>query len=73
MSNSVTSISPKIRGILLMLSGTLFLTAMVALVRYLSTDLHPFVIAFFRNLMGLGMLLPLLLRDGLGSLKTNNM
>jgi len=73
MSNSVTSISPKIRGILLMLSGTLFLTAMVAIVRYLSSDLHPFVIAFFRNLMGLVMLLPLLLRTGFGSLRTENL
>lgn len=37
---------------------------MHATVRHLSTDLHPFEIAFFRNLFGIVALLPLILRSG---------
>ena len=53
-----------------MLVGTFFLTAMVVIVRNLSSDLHPFEIAFFRCLLGLLMLLPILLRNGITSMYT---
>jgi len=55
-----------------MLLGTLFLTAMTAIARHLSDQLHPFEIAFFRCLMGLFMLLPILFREGIGSMRTEN-
>ena len=55
-----------------MLVGTFFLTAMVVIVRNLSSDLHPFEIAFFRCLLGLLMLLPILLRNGIKSMYTKN-
>jgi drug/metabolite transporter (DMT)-like permease len=55
-----------------MLVGTFFLTTMVVIVRNLSDDLHPFEIAFFRCLLGLIMLLPILLRNGIKSMYTNN-
>ena len=53
-----------------MVLATLLLTSMTIIVRYISEDLHPFQLAFCRNLFGLIMLAPLLLRYGLDSLKT---
>ena len=60
------------RAVMLMLGATLMLASMHGLVRQLSSDMHPFMIVFFRNLFGLVAVLPLLLQAGLGSLKTQN-
>jgi len=55
-----------------MLGATVMLASMHGMVRLLSSDLHPFIIVFFRSLFGLITVLPLLLRAGLGSLRTQN-
>lgn len=60
------------RAVLFMLGATVMLASMHGLVRLLSSDLHPFIIVFFRNLFGLITVLPLLLKAGLGSLKTQH-
>lgn len=60
------------RAVVLMLGATLMLALMHGLVRHLSTDMHPFMIVFFRNLFGLIAVLPLLMRAGLGTLKTQH-
>lgn len=57
---------------MLMLGATLMLASMHGLVRLLSSDMHPFMIVFFRNLFGLVAVMPLLLRAGIGSLKTQH-
>lgn len=63
------------RGIALMLLSTLGFAAMHTLIRYLSSQvaegLHPFQIAFFRNLFGLVVFLPWFLRLGLAPLRTS--
>ena len=59
-----------IRSGLLMLFATGVLAGMHTVIRYLSAEMHPFQIAFFRSLFGLLFLLPLLLREGLGTMKT---
>ncbi len=51
-----------------MVVATLAIVVMHACVRHLATDLHPFEVAFFRNLLGLAFVLPLLLRSGLDQL-----
>ena len=67
------TINSNLKGIIYMLVGTFFLTTMVVIVRNLSDDLHPFEIAFFRCLMGLAMLLPMLLRrNGIKSMHTKD-
>lgn len=38
--------------------------SMSVVIRYISGNLHPFEIAFFRNLFGIGLLLPFVLRAG---------
>ncbi len=62
--------TPVTRGLYLMLIATLALATMHGIVRYLSQDLHPFVIVFFRNVFGLLAILPLLASHGLKTLRT---
>ncbi len=52
-----------IRGIFLMCLATIAFAIMHALVRYVSSDLHPFQIAFFRNVFGLLFLAPLIIQS----------
>jgi drug/metabolite transporter (DMT)-like permease len=49
-----------------MVVASLFFAGLSALVRYLGETLHPFEVAFFRNLSGLAFMLPWLLRHGIG-------
>lgn len=55
-------LAPQLRGVLLVALGALSVSVMHATIRRLSGDLHPFEIAFFRNLLGLLFLVPLLAR-----------
>jgi drug/metabolite transporter (DMT)-like permease len=50
--------------------GTLTLSGMHALVRFVSHEIDPFEIAFFRNLFGFIIFIPWLARNGLGVLKS---
>lgn len=58
---------------LLMIASSGFFGLMAITIRYASHELHPFEIAFFRNLFGLLFALPLLLRAGPGLLKTSKL
>jgi drug/metabolite transporter (DMT)-like permease len=71
-STTATGGNPS-RGVGLMLGSTLLFAAMHASIRHLSGDLHPFEIAFFRNLFGLLPLLPWILRWGLALLRTDRL
>ena len=51
------------RGIVLMCISTIAFSIMHGLVRYVSADMHPFQVAFFRNVFGLVFLLPLIVRS----------
>jgi drug/metabolite transporter (DMT)-like permease len=53
-----------LRGILLMVLAGLFAMSMNSAIRHVSAELHPFEIAFFRNIFGFVMLVPLLARAG---------
>ncbi|MEQ9641680.1 MAG: DMT family transporter [Alphaproteobacteria bacterium] len=57
-------------AVALMVFATLCAAVMAAMIRGLATELHPVEIAFFRNLVGVLMLSPLLLRGGMAVLKT---
>jgi len=56
----------------MMLMATVFLAGMHSIVRYLSADLHPFVIVFFRNFFGLLAITALIAKTGLKSLQTQH-
>lgn len=55
----------------LIVFGTLTLSGMHALVRFVSHDIDPFEIAFFRNLFGFIIFIPWLVRNGLRVLRTD--
>lgn len=59
-----------VSAVALMIFATLCAAVMSAMIRGLSSTLHPFEIAFFRNLVGVLMLSPLLLGGRLRMLKT---
>ncbi|WP_395788976.1 DMT family transporter [Aquimonas sp.] len=61
------------KAVLLMLASACMFGCMAVVIRLASTQLHPFEIAFFRNLFGLAFALPLLLRHGPGLLKTSKL
>lgn len=71
--SAASAASPAVTGVVLMIMASAFLASMHASVRYISGDLHPFTIAFFRNVFGFCFLLPWLLRIGLLALKTNRL
>ncbi|MEO1090860.1 MAG: DMT family transporter [Pseudomonadota bacterium] len=66
---NLASLPASVRGALYMAVAALAMVLMHALVRVLSTDIHPFEIAFFRNFFGFLVLLPVLWRQGTGQLR----
>lgn len=58
------------RGIGFMLVAALGSASMNALIRLVGSEVHPFEVAFFRNLFGLLVLVPVVARAGLTSLAT---
>ena len=62
-ARTVVESPPIVAAALMVLAGALF-ASMHGTVRLVSFDLHPFVIAFFRNLFGFLTLVPLLMRGG---------
>lgn len=60
------------KGLLYMLIATMVLACMHGMVRYLGGDLHPFIVAFYRNLFGLIAILPLVIKAGLSGLRTHH-
>jgi drug/metabolite transporter (DMT)-like permease len=67
------NLSANLRGIVLMLVSTVGFAAMHGAVRHLSAELHPFEIAFFRNIFGLLALAPWFLRYGVTPLRTRRL
>jgi len=65
-----TVATPVLLAASFMILAGAFFAAMHGTVRLISFELHPFVIAFFRNIFGFLVLLPLLLRSGLVLLRT---
>ncbi len=61
------------RGILLMVASTVGFSFMHTIVRYLSADLHPIQIAFFRNAFGLLVFVPWMVADGFAPLRTKRL
>lgn len=59
------------RGIIMIVIATFAFAIMHTAIRWLSDELHPFQIAFFRNLFGLAFLLPLIAKNGFAQMKTS--
>jgi drug/metabolite transporter (DMT)-like permease len=65
-----TGASPSTRGIALIVLSTFGFAGMHTLIRYVSAEIHPFEIAFFRNLFGMVVFAPWLIRHGFAILRT---
>ncbi|MEM6664332.1 MAG: DMT family transporter [Pseudomonadota bacterium] len=68
-------LTPEIRGITFMCISTFCFALMHVIIRYtsLNTDLHSFQIAFFRNVFGFLVFLPIILSQGIGFLRTERL
>lgn len=73
MSTASSVNSTLFKAIALMLAAALGFSLMNVLIRWTSTELHPFQIAFFRNLFGLVFMLPWLIKYGYKSFKTDRL
>ena len=62
-----------LRAISLILASAVMFGAMAVVIRLASKQLHPFEIAFFRNVFGFVFALPLLWRHGPGLLRTRRL
>ena len=61
------------RAVMFMVASTLLFGTMAVCIRLASSQLHPFEIAFFRNLFGFVFTLPLLYKHGWGILRTDKL
>lgn len=60
-----------LRGILLMVLATAMFMGMHGVIRHASADIHPFVVAFYRNFVSLLLLAPWIVRFGARLLRTS--
>ncbi len=65
--------STTLRAMAMMLMATVAFTSMHAMIRHVAQGLHPFEVAFFRNLFGLVFLAPILFRYGIAPLRTRKL
>ena len=72
-ATSTAIVNDPLRGITLMFVATFFFAAMHAVIRHLTDHLHPFEVAFFRNVFGLIFVIPWFIRFGLEPLRTNHL
>jgi drug/metabolite transporter (DMT)-like permease len=63
----------EVRGAALVLLSTFAFSAMHASIRQVSSGIHPFEVAFFRNVFGLVALAPFFFRHGLKPFRTNRL
>lgn len=56
-----------------MVGSGVFFTGLSGTIRHLGQEMHPFEVAFFRNLFGLAFMLPWLFSAGLSGLKTGRL
>lgn len=64
---------PVARGAIMMCVSTVAFSLMHVTVRHVSAEIPPIEVAFFRNLFGLAIILPILLRNGFGAMKTKRL
>ncbi|MEM9062689.1 MAG: DMT family transporter [Pseudomonadota bacterium] len=65
--------SPELRGIILMSLSTVGFALMHTAIRYASFEMSPFQIAFFRNAFGIVIFAPIIIRNGVGFMRTKRL
>jgi drug/metabolite transporter (DMT)-like permease len=64
---------PTATGIALVVAASAFFACMHASVRYVSADMHPWEVGFFRNLFGFLVFAPVMMRSGIALLRTDRL
>jgi len=64
------NLSDPVKAALLIIFAGLLFSSMNAMIRHVSTELHPLEIVFFRSLFGFAAMVPWLTRHGVGILRT---
>lgn len=72
MSSLAEPQSSALKGSVYMLVATVLFASMHGAVRFLSSEIHPFEVAFFRNLLGMLVLVPWFVSQGLAPLRTRH-
>ena len=67
-----TIFTPAILAVFFMIFSGLFATSMHCLIRFATEENHPFEVAFFRTIFVLIIFLPVVAKNGINSLKPNN-
>ena len=71
-NNSKVFFTPPVLAVFFMIFSGFFATTMHCLIRFATEDHHPFEVAFFRTIFVLIIFLPLVAKNGISSLKSNN-
>lgn len=67
------AVPPPLRGVIFMMISAFGVVGMNVCVRHIADDIHPFVIAFFRHLIGVCLLAPMILRPNHNPFHTRNL
>ena len=62
-----------VRGVLWMVVSAVCFSAMTASIRPASADMHPLQVLFFRNLIGLTLMMPWILKSGIGAMRSKRL
>ncbi|MGE0094944.1 MAG: DMT family transporter [Alphaproteobacteria bacterium] len=62
-----------VRGVLWMVVSAICFSTMTASIRPASADMHPLQVLFFRNLIGLALMMPWILRSGIGAMRSKRL
>jgi hypothetical protein len=68
---ALAALWPPLKAALLMLLANVCVAGMTPTIRVAAQEVHPFEVAFFRNLFGFVFVLPFLWRAGLGMLRAH--
>ncbi len=66
----INTAPPRAQAVVLFVTCAALFSSSHAIMKHLTTDLHPFVVAFFRNGLAFMTFVPWLLQSGMGGLKT---
>lgn len=73
LSARAATIPVPVMAALWMVGSGVFFTGLAGTIRHLGQEMHPFEVAFFRNLFGLAFMLPWLFTAGLSGLRTGRL
>lgn len=73
LAHRAAALPEPVTAALWMVVSGVFFTGLSGAIRYLGQEMHPFEVAFFRNLFGLAFMLPWLVHAGLAGLRTRKL